>query len=96
MDRESAEKTILIAIQANSLLNQCLMNLQEVLPAHDYKACYPRFGKAMGSIYLDILQPIYDEHPDLLPTEMGGPYSFDQSMFFKLYALALKNAEENS
>ena len=30
-------------------------------------------GRLMGEIFLEILQPIYTEHPDLVPNELRPP-----------------------
>ena len=49
------------------------MSREEEFEAYKYQV-----GKCMGEIYLSILEPIFEEHPDLLPENLGGSFKMDK------------------
>ncbi len=92
MNRQIAEKTALVAQQSSMLLDSHLRDLQEVMSKAEFKATCQKFGKAMGEIYLQLLDPIWKEHPDLLPEKMGGSYKVNETMYKELYEVVQKYA----
>ena len=74
MDRELAEKTMIVALQSSALLNQYLEILQENLEPEEFKQYTRKVGKVMGETLIEILNPIWKEYPELLPVEMDGKY----------------------
>lgn len=96
MDKKIAEKTALVAHQSSMLLDAHLKNLQEVLEKEEFSLLCRKFGNAMGEIYFQLLEPIYKEHPDLLPEKMGGPYKTNDSMYKELSKVVSKYASPSS
>jgi len=96
MDKATAKKTALIVLQSNALLNQYLMDLEGDLEKNEYKKHCEKFGKVMAEIYLEILKPIWDEYPDLLPVEMDGNYQIDQKLFKEIYEFAQGQSKKYS
>ncbi|MCI0748045.1 MAG: hypothetical protein L0Y58_21780 [Verrucomicrobia subdivision 3 bacterium] len=45
----------------------------ETCPDEEFKAYWKIIGHIMGSICLDIMQPIYRRYPDLEPEELRRP-----------------------
>ena len=81
MTKEEAEKLSLLILRINSLLDQSVAFVQDKNCANlfdDYKLIV---GKIMGSLYLDIEEPIWSEFPELRPVQMDGPYEVDPSVF---------------
>jgi hypothetical protein len=58
----------LLAIQAE--LNDVLRLIQEQCLEEEFTRYRNEFGKAMATIYLDILDGIFREHPALRPDEL--------------------------
>ena len=85
-----------MVLQSNALLNQYLMDLEDNLEKKEYKEHYEKFGKAMAEIYLEILKPLWNEHPDLLPIEMDGTYKIDQKLFKEIYEFTQRQTENYS
>jgi len=96
MNKITAKKVTLIALQANALLNQCLTDLESDLPEEELRDYYRKFGKSMGETYLEILEPLWEEHPDLLPVEMEGTFDIDHTIFKTLYKLAATQANDHT
>ena len=94
MDKDTAEKTSLIVQQSNAVLNQYLMDLQDNLDKKEYKEYCHKFGKVMGEIYCEILRPLWEEYPELLPKGMEGTYEIDQKIFKNIYEIASKQADK--
>jgi hypothetical protein len=53
-------------------LNEALRTIQENCSEAEFKRYQLAFGKVMGTLFLDVLEPIYQEHPSLTPPELGG------------------------
>jgi hypothetical protein len=69
-----AEETSLLAIRINAELNRHLIKLQSQLDATEFQKYRRGFGEVMGALLIEVVNPIYSEHPNLKPTQMGGPY----------------------
>jgi hypothetical protein len=56
--------------ECSALLNESVRRVMETCPEDEFKAHRRVVGQIMGSIYLDVLQPIHRKYPDLEPDEM--------------------------
>jgi hypothetical protein len=59
-----------LAQGASSDLNQILIELLKDAPPEKASELKRMIGALMGGILLDILHPLYDEHPNLAPEAM--------------------------
>jgi hypothetical protein len=84
MDLQLSEETSLLALGLNAALNQHLLKLQTHLPKDEFDAVRLRFGYAMAGL-LDIVNPIYKEHPSLLPVQMDGTYVVSDDVFHRYF-----------
>jgi hypothetical protein len=75
VQRALAEETSLLAIRINADLNRHLIKLQSQLDAAEFQKYRRGFGQIMGSLLIELANPIYSEHPDLKPVQMGGTYA---------------------
>ena len=81
MDKKVAEKLSLLTIQINSMLNDSIAYVRDTCTNEEFKKHRSAAGKIMGSLYLDIANKLWEEYPELKPSQMEGPYEVDQSIF---------------
>lgn len=96
MNNNHAEKTALVAQQSSMILDAHLNYLKEELDADEFQLACKTFGKAMGEIYFQILEPIWKKYPELLPEKMGGKYKVDNAMYNELSLVVKKYVYKNS
>ena len=58
MDQKSADGIVRTSIRAMALFNQLARELQDSLPDDEFKLQRREIGKIMGSISLDLLNPV--------------------------------------
>lgn len=83
---ESAESISQIVLRANAMLNTQLARLQTELGEAEFTVQRRLFGAAMAAL-LDIVNPIYRSHPQLMPIELGGSYAVPGRVFLNLDVL---------
>ncbi|HVK55416.1 MAG TPA: hypothetical protein VM532_10355 [Burkholderiales bacterium] len=81
MKREVAEKISVLMLQLNSKLNDSISFVRDNCSKEEFEAYRKVAGMLMGSILLDIEEPIYQEHPTLRPHDLDGPYKVDPRIF---------------
>jgi hypothetical protein len=59
--------------QCSATLNNSIRRVLETCPEEEFKAYRQTIGRIMGSIYLDVMQPIHRQYPELEPEEMRRP-----------------------
>ena len=64
---EQNREVIKAAIRAMAALDQALLLLQGACSSEDFDGQRRSFGKAMGEITGEILQPLFQLHPELEP-----------------------------
>lgn len=68
MNKINAEIAILKATEINNLLNNLIIKIIENKANEEEQKFYKRaVGNIMGEMYDRLLQPIFEEHPDLIP-----------------------------
>ena len=70
MDRTVAEKVNSILRNVTREIDDSVRLVMESSAQEDLQAYRRIAGKLMGQIFLEILQPIYDQYPDLAPSEL--------------------------
>jgi hypothetical protein len=81
MDKQSAEATLISALKASYILDKQLSYLKPKCGADEFSAICKNFGKCLGEIYFQIIEPITREHPDLKPRKLGGTYDVDENIY---------------
>ncbi|HVK55078.1 MAG TPA: hypothetical protein VM532_08630 [Burkholderiales bacterium] len=81
MEREVAEKISVLMLQLNAKLNDSIAFVRDNCSKEEFETYRKAAGMLMGSILLDIEEPIYQEHPTLRPNGLGGPYKVDPRIF---------------
>ena len=72
------------AIKVNEMLLECYFKLHDTIDivressdAEERSAYCQGIGKVLGYLLLDVLDPIYAEHPELRPEQIAGKESDD-------------------
>ena len=81
MDIKTAEALSLLIMRINSQLNDSVAFVRDKGSAEDLHWYRREAGKIMGSLYLDVQERLWSEHPSLRTREMDGDYSVDPSNF---------------
>jgi hypothetical protein len=82
MNLQLSEETSLLILGLNAALNQHLVKLHANMTTTEFDTLRMPFGYAMSAL-LDIVNPIYKEHPSLLPVQMDGCYVIEDSVYQK-------------
>ncbi len=80
MNLRLSEETSLLILGLNAALNQHLVKLHANMTATEFDTLRMPFGYAMSAL-LEIVNPIYKEHPSLLPVQMDGSYVVADSVY---------------
>ena len=71
---ENVAAEILKKLEAvRSDLNESLRQVQQQCDEREFKRFRTEIGKIMGALFLDVVGPIYKEHPTLIPPGMPQP-----------------------
>jgi hypothetical protein len=70
MNRELAGEIVTILIAQSRELNDALLKIQQECEEEEFVFYRLSFGKVMGYMLTDILNPIFKEHPDLIPEQL--------------------------
>ncbi len=81
MNREVAEKLTVLMLQINSKLQDSVAFVRDTCTSKEVEAYRKAVGNIMGTILMNIEEPIYKEHPSLMPDGLGGPYKVDPTIF---------------
>jgi hypothetical protein len=54
-------------LEISARLNQSLIDMQGALPDDEWQTYRESVARIMGDIYLDVLRPLFEEHPRLKP-----------------------------
>jgi hypothetical protein len=66
-DKEIARHISEMVLECNDRLDDSLSLVQDRCGQEEVHAYRRAIGKVLGEIYLEIMTPIYQEHPDLTP-----------------------------
>jgi hypothetical protein len=69
MNLDLATKIAENLVRIESDLNNALHLIETNCKQDEFQLYRTAFGKLMGTIYLDILEPLFDEHPSLIPPD---------------------------
>jgi len=71
MKQEIAAEVLKRLASARGELNEGLRTVQQHCEEDEFKRFRREIGKLMGALFLDVVGPIYKEHPTLIPPEMN-------------------------
>lgn len=74
MNKTVAEETSLLLRKASAELNAQLARLRDQCSEEEFRRYRRSFGYVLGYMLTEILNPLYDEHPELKPEQLGGTY----------------------
>ena len=96
MNKDIAEKTALAMQMASCIVDNHLRSLQDVLDKDEFSDYAQKSGKIMGEIYVEVLRPLWEEYPELLPKQMEGEYVVNEQMYKDILEVLNKYAAINS
>jgi hypothetical protein len=73
MDDQTAKMLLTAVRRAGDSMVGALAQLKQQLPAEEYERWQYAVGAAMGSMYGNLVGPLCDEHPAIVPKTLGGP-----------------------
>ena len=59
--------------QCSATLNESVRRVMDTCPEEEFKTYRRVIGRIMGDIYLDVMQPIHRQYPELEPEELKRP-----------------------
>jgi len=69
-NKDTAAEVEKMMRQCSATLNESIRRVMETCPDEEFKAYRRVIAQVMGSIYLDVMQPIHHRYPDLEPDEL--------------------------
>ena len=81
MEKDLAEETSLLALKVSSTLDNHLRKLHETCDKEDFEKMRKGIGFVMGYLYTDVMEPLWNMHPELRPEEMDGPYKVPPDIY---------------
>ena len=73
MDRDVAREINSLMIGISGQLDDSIRLVMERSGPEEFRRYRQAAGKMMGILFVEILTPIYEEHPDLTPEELRKP-----------------------
>lgn len=80
MNKKEAEELSVLLMQVSGKLNQSVRFVMDKDTKENFYLYRRNAGKVMGELYLELLQPIWEEFPELKPVEMDGTYEVNQEI----------------
>ena len=81
MTREQAVKLLHLYAKISADLNQSVAFRRDLDDAYENEGGAHPTGKVMGALYTELMAPLYERFPDLLPEYLNGPYSIPESVY---------------
>lgn len=81
MDRRTAQQIAELMLRVSSWIDQSTALVEDQSPGESAEKYKQAAGRVMGDILLEVLNPLYAEHPELRPTALGGMHVLDESVF---------------
>jgi hypothetical protein len=70
MSREAAQKILELMVRHGAEQNQVLLDIQPLCSVEDFTKYKAMIGTSMGSMLLDVINPIVAMYPDLKPRQL--------------------------
>jgi hypothetical protein len=72
-NESAAEKVSLASIEVSKILNELLIDIESQCSEGEFRELRLVVGRLLGDILLEILNPLYRQHPRLMPKELRDP-----------------------
>jgi len=73
MEKKAATQIVQILLDCSGAIDQSVAVAKQASPAEEFEEFRISAGRIMGSIFFDLLRPIFTEYPDLEPEELRRP-----------------------
>ncbi len=70
MNKQVASEIINLMVEFGSKLNHSITDIQDNCTEEEFNNYRKAVGKLMGNMLLDVMNPIFDEHPELKPDKL--------------------------
>jgi hypothetical protein len=70
LDKEIASQVNELMLEYSAKLDQSLKTVMDNCSAQEFKSYRDAVGQLMGIMLLDVMNPIYKQHPDLKPEQL--------------------------
>jgi hypothetical protein len=70
MERKTAETVIELMLRHGQELDESVRSLQGVVDAREFERYRKAVGRIMGEMLLEVMNPVFAEHPDLKPPQL--------------------------
>ena len=70
LDKEIASQVSELMLEYSAKLDQSLKTVMDNCSEQEFKSYRDAVGQLMGIMLLDVMNPIYKEHPDLKPEQL--------------------------
>jgi hypothetical protein len=70
MSRKAAAKIVDVVMRHGAEQDQALIDIQPICSPDEFETYKQMIGKSMGAMLLDVLNPIFEKHPDLKPPQL--------------------------
>lgn len=67
-DKSIARQVSDLMIEFSGRLDRSILTVQKKCPPEEFKAYRLAVAKVLGEMLLEVMNPLYAEHPDLKPT----------------------------
>ncbi len=81
MNSKEAEELSILLMQITAKLDQSVKFVMDKDSPENFESYKSNVGKAMGDLYLEVLQPLWEKYPDLKPEQMGGTYKVNPEIY---------------
>ena len=69
-DKKRAREISSLMLDIGKRINDSIANVQQGCTEEEFKAYRSACGKILGYMLVDILNPLYESHPDLKPKDL--------------------------
>ena len=70
MRHETAARVVQLMLEFGQRLDEVVAILQQECDTDEFNAYRRGVGRVMGAMLLDVMNPIFEEHPDLKPKDL--------------------------
>jgi len=70
-NKETAKQISDLMLEIGSKLNQYAVLVRDTCEANEFDAYREVIGQLMGTMFLDVMKPLYSVHPELKPNELN-------------------------
>jgi hypothetical protein len=71
MDKATAKQISVLMLEYGAKLDESVKLVKQTCSEDDFRKYRDAVGKVLGYMLLDIMNPLYKEHPDLKPPDLN-------------------------